>query len=253
VVTFRNELEYTLELGAIPKDDIALWFANLLNLSKERFLNQEGFWLYVNGYVLVFVVLALITLVVALLGLCFRKRPNCMGKVVRFLQTKLFYSKIIKSFLAAQLGLALGAFEGIKARSDLAFSIFTLVALIWLTVATAVFFEVHLDKEGFFDKNRPKFGNLYKTLVTTRRGGLHFTTVFLVRRILLALSLVMSGTLILQVALHALLSIAMIVYVIQFEPFFKRVDFVIEIVNELAILAIAYTSLGFADNIVTAD
>ena len=45
----------------------------------------------------------------------------------------------------------------------------------------------------------------------------------------------------------------MIVYVILFRPFADRIDFWTELFNECAVLAVTYASLGFADNITSAE
>jgi len=44
-----------------------------------------------------------------------------------------------------------------------------------------------------------------------------------------------------------------IVYVILFRPFADKIDFWTELVNECAVLAVTYASLGFADNIASAE
>lgn len=220
-----------------------------------------------NGFVLVFAVIAIVTVIVAALHLCFRNCPGWFAKTVRTLRGPLF-SMMSKAFLCAYLGLSIGAFTGLSTGVNIAFSAILVNFLGLMTCLIAVLFEVKSDNDGdgegesegdvdsredWFVENRKVFGNLYKTLVTTRRSSLHFTTVFLCRRFAVALAIVMCKTLILQVAAVTFLSLLMIMYIITFEPFLKKVDYVIELVNEVAILAVSYSSLGFADNIQSAQ
>jgi len=71
------------------------------------------------------------------------------------------------------------------------------VFLLYSMAATALFFEVNFEDSEYLKANKRKWGNLYRTLDVKRKAALHWTTVFLIRRFLLALVLVLSGPLIL--------------------------------------------------------
>jgi len=64
--------------------------------------------------VILFAIIAIATIFVALLSICFKNGTGCMGKVTRFLIQKLFFSKIIKSFLTAFLSLSIGAIAALQ-------------------------------------------------------------------------------------------------------------------------------------------
>ena len=69
--------------------------------------------------------------------------------------------------------------------------------LLYSMAATALFVEVKSEDSEYLKTNERKWGNLYRTLDVKRKAALHWTTVFLIRRFLLALVLVLSGTLVL--------------------------------------------------------
>jgi len=110
LTVFRTEIQNVLELNAIPKEDIKAWSVShgvkLVQLT-------SGFWEQ-NGFVILFAIIAIVTILVGLLSLCFKNGTGCMGKVTRFLIEKLFYSKIIKSFLSAFLSLSMGAIAALQ-------------------------------------------------------------------------------------------------------------------------------------------
>ena len=110
LTVFRTEIQNTLELNAIPREDIKAW-----SVSRGVKLVQltSGLWEQ-NGFVILFAIIAIATILVGLLSLCFKNGTGCMGKVTRFLMEKLFYSKIIKSFLSAFLSLSIGAIAALQ-------------------------------------------------------------------------------------------------------------------------------------------
>jgi len=110
LTVFRTEIQNVLELNAIPREDIKAW-----SVSRGVKLVQltSGLWEQ-NGFVILFAIIAIATILVGLLSLCFKNGTGCMGKVTRFLMEKLFYSKIIKSFLSAFLSLSIGAIAALQ-------------------------------------------------------------------------------------------------------------------------------------------
>jgi hypothetical protein len=101
------------------------------------------------------------------------------------------------------------------------------------------------------------FGGLYKNLRTKRLSEYSFNVVFLIRRLLYALSV---GTLftsitLISILVQILLSVLLCVYILLSRPFEDARDNQIELMNEFTILAIFYLCLGLIteDTVMTGE
>jgi len=122
----------------------------------------------------------------------------------------------------------------------------------------AIFFFLVHNQEKLRDKKfEDMFGGLYKNLKTKRLSEYSFNVVFLIRRLLYALSV---GTLftsitLISILVQILLSVLLCVYILLSRPFEDARDNQIELMNELTILAIFYLCLGLIteDTVMTGE
>lgn len=97
------------------------------------------------------------------------------------------------------------------------------------------------------DEFKTKFSSLYLNLRTSSHGALLYTFVFLFRRLMLALTIILlDSSPLLQGYLIVLASFLNLVYIIRFRPFEERITQFFEIFNELTILSV---SVGIFVNI----
>ena len=108
-----------------------------------------------------------------------------------------------------------------------------------------------------FNKNRldePKFkasyGAMYINYSTNKSSAFIFNVLFIIRRLLFALTLVrfFSDIIVVNVLIQINISLVLIIYVYKIWPYEMNRDNWIEIINESSILFVYYLSLGVIVN-----
>jgi hypothetical protein len=119
--------------------------------------------------------------------------------------------------------------------------------LAFCCIPIAIFFFLVHNQEKLRDKKfEGMFGGLYKNLRTRGIAEFSFNVVFLIRRLLYALSVgtFFTSITLISILVQILLSVLLCIYILLSRPFEDPRDNQIELMNELTILAIFYMCLG---------
>ncbi len=91
------------------------------------------------------------------------------------------------------------------------------------------------------------FGAFYSNLDTNCISKVNFTALFLARRLIYALNLVLlTESELFQILLQILMSLGLLCYLITVMPYEKMIDNYLEIFNESCIIILFYSSIGFS-------
>ena len=124
-------------------------------------------------------------------------------------------------------------------------SIFTLI-IIALPVFTFIF--LYRNLQNLTKKEiKKKYESLYLEVDTKKRNAYLFSTLFLLRRLIYGVTLILVPILWIQLMIILITSLTILFFLVKFKPFDSKINNFVEIVNELTFITLVYIILGFND------
>ena len=124
-------------------------------------------------------------------------------------------------------------------------SIFTLI-IIALPVFTFIF--LYRNLQNLTKKEiKKKYESLYLEVDTKKRNAYLFSTLFLLRRLIYGVTLILVPILWIQLMIILITSLTILFFLVKFKPFDSKINNFVEIMNELTFITLVYIILGFND------
>ena len=140
--------------------------------------------------------------------------------------------------------------EPLKLKALVKNSLISVCLVIGLTTPLALIIRmIKRNSLEYFDKEetKAKVGALYKNLKTNSKLSLHYTPLFLTRRLFVAGVFVYVENIVLKVLLINLTCCVSIYYLIKNNPFKDPIDWKIEVINEICLFVANLWCLSFSD------
>ncbi|CDW90296.1 UNKNOWN [Stylonychia lemnae] len=219
-------------LQVIPKEQIKSYAGSIYDTSTDKVDERYSFFLIVG--------------VVLLIKLISKKMPACR-KAYEFLKSRLFFSALLRPILKGYLKFCIASFIAIKSfmsgSQDILESIISAIMAIALILCPFVFvrflkvYKRQLNSENF----KQKFGTLYMNLDTKSFISLLNLLSYLLRRLIMAISIVyLNDYPGFQAMTQVLISQGVLIYFVYAKPFTELQQNIFEFYNEISLLVIGY-------------
>lgn len=117
--------------------------------------------------------------------------------------------------------------------------------LVAFPIFSLIFMLKKKDLEN--DETRLKYGTMYLNLDLKKRASRYMPFMFLGRRLMLGCSIAFFKYQFIQIYFSILSSLGLIMYLLKVMPYEDKLLNVIELFNEMSLLACSYTLLAFTD------
>ena len=202
-----------------------------------------------------FILIGFIFLIVAmvlLLKYFFRKMPPVLQKAIMSVKGKLMWSAVLRWSTQTYLAMAIGVFTSVRAfsKATLITKITAPFQLIYLLIwPSLIFLILYKNRQQLnLPQTKASIGTLYMQFDTSKQSCLHFTALFLYRRLLFAIVIVLIDfQVVLQLAQTSMSGLALLTYIIMWQPMESRLFNNLAVFNELMLLLFGYQMYLFTD------
>ena len=163
---------------------------------------------------------------------------------------KLMWSSLLRYMSQSYLHTAIICLTSLMSFETLSLKqkILSPLTLIYIVLLPLAFYSILSRQKDLNDKDtKLSVGTLYINQDTVKRSAVHFSSVYLIRRLVFAITIVLVPHILLQLYITIMCSLATLCYLVIWKPMENNVQNALAILNESVLLTCCYLLFLFTD------